>query len=134
MLTAVGSCPATGVFGVSFGAGIGRLQGQYGYLNDNMVSVRLLLANGIIVTASNSVNPDLFWAIRGAGHNFGIGLEATFQVYPQSNNGIHHNLDFEFSLDQLESVFLKINDLTDRMPPELAVFILWRRKSVGGDV
>ena len=52
-----------------------------------MVSIRMLLANGTVITASETENKDVFWAIRGAGHNFGIGLEATFQVYPQQNDG-----------------------------------------------
>lgn len=65
----VGSCPTTGVVGVSFGAGLGRLQGKYGFLQDNMISCKLLLANGTIVFVSEQTNPELFWAIRGAGHS-----------------------------------------------------------------
>ncbi|KAK7968042.1 FAD/FMN-dependent oxygenase/oxidase [Apiospora aurea] len=133
MEVTVGSCPCTGVLGISLGAGIGRLQGKYGYLNDNMVSVRLLLANGTIVEASDDVNPDLFWALRGAGHNFGIALEATYQVYPQQNKGQHYVVDFEFTLDKVESVFEAVNAISDPMPEELAIFVIGRRRGANGE-
>lgn len=147
---AVGSCPCTGVLGISLGAGIGRLQGtfawrllirisltligKYGYLNDNMVSARLLLANGTTITASGSSNADIFWAIRGAGHNFGIVLEATYQVYPQENNGKHYVVDFEFELDKIEAVFETMNSISSHMPRELALFAIGRKKGATGGV
>ncbi|KAF7911818.1 hypothetical protein EAE99_011000 [Botrytis elliptica] len=128
MEVTVGSCPCTGLMGISLGAGIGRLQGKYGYLNDNMVSVRLLLANGTIIQASESENTDIFWAVRGAGHNFGIALEATFQVYPQHNDGKHYVVDFEFELKSLEEVFEALNEVSNPMPKELAVFVIGRKR------
>ena len=75
---------------------------------------------------------DLFWAIRGAGQNFGICLEATFQVYPQANAGIHYSWDLEYSLDQCDHVFSTINRVHTSMPPDLAIFVLWRRESPTG--
>lgn len=120
--------------GISLGAGIGRLQGKYGYLNDNMVSARLLLANGTVLDVSDSTNPDLFWAIRGAGHNFGIVLEATYQVYPQLNNGRHFIVDFEFGLDKVEDIFEALNAISDPMPKEVAVFVIGRRVGQNGNV
>ncbi|KAL8669474.1 MAG: hypothetical protein Q9168_005936 [Polycauliona sp. 1 TL-2023] len=107
-------------------------QGKYGYLNDNMVSLRLLLANGTIVTVSEEENSDIFWAVRGAGHNFGIGLEATFQVYPQENDGKHYVVDLEYELDQLESLFGLINEISSPMPKELALFIIGRKRGATG--
>ncbi|KAI1302456.1 FAD binding domain-containing protein [Xylaria venustula] len=132
MEVTVGSCPCTGVLGISLGAGIGRLQGKYGYLNDNMVSARLLLANGTVIHASQDINPDVFWGLRGAGHNFGIVLEATYQVYPQLNNGKHHVVDFEFELDKVEEIFETVNAVSDPMPKELAIFVIGRRKGANG--
>lgn len=132
--TAVGSCPTTGVIGVAFGAGLGRLQGKYGYLNDNLVSCKLLLGNGSIVTVSDSSNPDLFWGLRGAGHNFGIALEATFRVFPQTNSGIHYSWDLEYRLEQCEEVFRVLNEVHAVMPPELAIFVVWKRESGGESV
>ncbi|KAJ5087784.1 FAD binding domain-containing protein, partial [Penicillium angulare] len=132
MEVTVGSCPCTGVMGISLGAGIGRLQGKYGYLNDNMISARLLLANSTIVEVSEKTNKSLFWALRGAGHNFGIVLEATYQVYPQLNDGKHFVVDFEFELDKLEEIFDVLNAISDPMPKELAVFVIGRRKGANG--
>lgn len=97
-----------------------------------MVSCRLVLADGTVVTTSNESNPDLFWAIRGAGHNFGIAVEATFQVYPQAHEGIHCSWDLEYTLDQCDDVFTALNKVHAEMPPDLAIFILWNRQSQSG--
>lgn len=99
-----------------------------------MVSIRLLLANGTIVTASESMNKDIFWAVRGAGHNFGIGLEATFQVHPQQNQGMHYVIDFEFQLDKIERIFDLLNEVASPMPRELAIFVIGRKRGATGGV
>jgi FAD/FMN-containing dehydrogenase len=99
-----------------------------------MVSARLLLANGTVIEASQDANSDIFWALRGAGHNFGIVLEATYQVYPQLNDGKHHVVDFEFELDKVEEVFENVNAVSDPMPKELAIFVIGRRKGANGKV
>lgn len=122
------------MLGISLGAGIGRLQGKYGYLNDNMVSIRLLLANGTIVTASEDENPDLFWAVRGAGHNFGVGLEATFQVYPQKYKGKHYVVDYEFDLEKAEDVFEALNSVSSPMSEKIAFFVIGRARGQKGNV
>ena len=99
-----------------------------------MVSLRLLLANGSIITASEEENKETFWAVRGAGHNFGIGLEATFQVYPQENNGKHYVVDFEYDLSRLEDLFQVVNDVSSPMPRELAIFVIGRKRGATGGV
>src|SRR4051794_3843984 len=111
-----------------------QIIGKYGYLHDNMVSIRLLLANGTIITADANKNSDVFWAVRGAGHNFGIALEATFQVHPQQNGGKHYVVDFEFGLESVEDVFQAMNDISDPMPKELAVFVIGRKRGANGGV
>ncbi|UQC74785.1 FAD binding domain-containing protein [Colletotrichum lupini] len=128
----VGSCPTTGVIGVAFGAGLGCLQGKYGFLHDNMVSCKMVLADGSVVLVSENSNPELFWAIRGAGHNFGIALEATFRVYPQANKGIHCTWDLEYTVEQCDSVFETLNSVHEVMPANLAIFVLWVRQSEDG--
>lgn len=97
-----------------------------------MLSCRLVLADGSIVTASKDSHPDLFWAIRGAGHNFGIAVQATFQVYPQAYGAIHYTWDMEFELDQCDDVFGRLNEVHEKMPPDLAIFVLWNRQSKSG--
>ena len=99
-----------------------------------MVSCKLVLADGSVLIASKDSHADLFWAIRGAGHNFGIALEATFQVYPQAHGGIHHTWDLEYTLDQCDEVFDTLNSVHETMPAELAIFVLWIRQSSGRKV
>ena len=99
-----------------------------------MVSARLLLANGTTITASESSNSNIFWALRGAGHNFGIVLQATYQVYPQENHGKHYVVDFEFELGKTEAVFETMNRVSSPMPKELALFVIGRKKGATGGV
>ncbi|KAI0003489.1 FAD binding domain-containing protein [Xylariaceae sp. FL0662B] len=122
----LGSCACVGVGGASLGGGHGRLQGEYGLIVDAIVKVRIALWDGSIVEASATKNADLFWAIRGAGHNFGIVLEFTFKTWPLRNDGLTYNADMTFTSDSLEGVFGVINDLIPNQDPGLAMdlFIL----------
>jgi FAD/FMN-containing dehydrogenase len=99
-----------------------------------MVSCKVVLADGSVVLASKESHPDLFWALRGTGHNFGVALEATFQVYPQAHGGIHHTWDLEYTLDQCDAVFETLNSVYETMPADLAIFVLWMRQSSGRKV
>jgi FAD/FMN-containing dehydrogenase len=67
--------------GPLLGGGHGFLQGRYGLVVDNVVSARVVLANSTVVTVSGEENGELFWALRGAGHNFGIVTEVRSRVY-----------------------------------------------------
>ena len=57
--------------------------GEYGLAIDNVLSATVVLANGDILKASDTENPDLFWGIRGGGSNFGIVAEFGLRVHPQ---------------------------------------------------
>src|SRR5438552_6868035 len=72
----------TGLAGLTLGGGIGWLMRKYGLTVDQLLSVDMVTANGELVKASDSENPDLFWGIRGAGGNFGIVTEFTFRLNP----------------------------------------------------
>lgn len=81
LATVGGRVGNTGIGGLTLGGGIGWLSGKYGMVVDNLLSVKMVLADGRIVMASQTENSDLFWAVRGAGQCFGVALEFTYQAY-----------------------------------------------------
>ena len=78
-----GTVNHTGVGGLTLGGGHGWLSGKYGMVVDNLLSVSVVLASGELVEASETQNADLFWAMRGAGQNFGVAVNFTFKAHPQ---------------------------------------------------
>ncbi|KAF2207199.1 hypothetical protein CERZMDRAFT_63028 [Cercospora zeae-maydis SCOH1-5] len=83
LATVGGTVADTGVGGLLLGGGYGHLSGKYGLTIDNVVSITTVLASGDIVKTSESEYPDLFWALRGAGQNFGVATEFVLKAYPQ---------------------------------------------------
>lgn len=83
LATVGGTVSHTGVGGLVLHGGYGFLSGLHGLAVDCLVSVEIVLANGEAVTASETENTDLFWAVRGAGSSFGVVTSFTSKVFPQ---------------------------------------------------
>jgi hypothetical protein len=108
--------------GLTLGGGHGRKQGLYGLMADNLISARLILASGKVITVSNDTNASLFWALRGAGHNFGIVSQATFYSHPQPNGGLNYNSDIIYNASAVEPLFTAINSFKNPAKANIFVF------------
>jgi FAD/FMN-containing dehydrogenase len=82
LATVGGIVTHTGIAGLTLGGGIGWLTRKHGATVDNLLSVDLVTAEGELLTASGEENPDLFWAIRGGGGNFGVVTSFEYRLHP----------------------------------------------------
>ena len=82
LATTGGTVASTGIAGLTLGGGLGFLMGSYGLACDNVRSVDIVLADGRFVKANAEENPDLYWAVRGGGGNFGVVTSFEFQLHP----------------------------------------------------
>jgi hypothetical protein len=102
------------------------------FVADNLLEARVVLANGSAFTASESLNSDLFWALKGAGHNFGIVSEFRLKVYENDPKEKWIVGEYFFSQEKLEDVILIMNSLTDNgkklYPVGLATMLAFIRR------
>ena len=77
-----GAISTTGIAGLTLGGGLGWLMAKYGLAADNLLAVELVNAEGDILDVTEESDPDLFWALRGGGGNFGIATAFTYRAHP----------------------------------------------------
>lgn len=82
LATPMGGCPSVGIAGLTLGGGEGLLMSKYGAACDNLISAQLVTVDGRQIEASEKSNPDLFWAIRGGGGNFGVVTALEYRLHP----------------------------------------------------
>jgi FAD/FMN-containing dehydrogenase len=82
LAVALGCHPGVGVAGLTIGGGLGWLLGKHGASCDQLIGADLITAGGNVARASEAENPDLFWALRGGGGNFGIVTALDFRLHP----------------------------------------------------
>ncbi len=125
-----GSHKDIGLGGFTLSAGIGLLMSRYGLLSDNLLSAEVVLADGSIVNASATEHPDLLWAIRGGGGNFGVVTSLTYRIYPieptiagalvypiaQAEEGLRFYRDFTRDLPDSLSVFAVMANAPSGIP------------------
>ena len=111
-----GDTADVGVGGLALGGGIGWLVRRDGLTIDNLISARVVTATGELVTASADENPDLFWALRGGGGNFGVVTSFTVQAHPL--DGVLHGV-LTIDPEQLGAFLRGWRDVMRGAPDEL---------------
>ena len=114
-----GFISSTGVAGLTLGGGIGYLTREYGLTIDNLLSVDMVLADGSFVTANAQSHPDLFWAVRGGGGNFGVVTSFEFRLQPVK---ILYAGPTFWSLDQTTEVMKAYREFILRAPEHVNGF------------
>jgi FAD/FMN-containing dehydrogenase len=110
----------TGVGGLTLGGGIGWVMRRYGLAIDSLRSAELVTAEGEVVRASEEENPDLFWALRGGGGNFGIVTEFEFDLHPFGPEALGGLI--LHTLEDAAEVLRFSRDFMETAPDELTVF------------
>jgi len=114
----LGQMSDTGIAGLTLNGGFGMMQRKWGLTCDNLLSVDLVTVDGQLLTASAEHNPDLFWALRGGGGNFGVVTSFTYQAHelgPTMYAGI-----VCYPLSDADTVLPFIRDFMSTAPEELS--------------
>jgi FAD/FMN-containing dehydrogenase len=119
LATTGGTVSNTGIGGLTLGGGLGWLMGRHGLSIDNLVSADVVTADGEFCTASEKDNPDLFWALRGGGGNFGVVTSLEYRLHPvtQVLGGL-----VIYPLDQAHDVLRFYRDFSVTLPDEAEAY------------
>jgi FAD/FMN-containing dehydrogenase len=114
LATTAGNVSHTGVGGLTLGGGMGWLARQYGLSCDNVMAFEMVTADGEIVHASPTENPDLYWGLRGGGGNFGVVTEFEFRLHEVATAALLTELSFP--VESAGSVLRTWRDLSTEAP------------------
>jgi FAD binding domain len=117
-----GVLSTTGVGGLTLGGGLGHLTRRYGLTIDNLLSADVVLSDGSLVTANESQNADLFWALRGGGGNFGVVTSFVFRAHPVHTN---YGGPMLWELDQAPKIMRWYRDFIVQAPDEISGFLVF---------
>jgi FAD/FMN-containing dehydrogenase len=120
LVSPVGDASTTGIGGLTLGGGFGFLSGKHGLVVDNLLAAEIVLASGEIVRASKTENPDLFWAIRGGGGNFGVATAYEYQLHPlkQVLGGM-----MIFPFERAAEIVRLYRDVVESAPDEMTIYL-----------
>jgi FAD/FMN-containing dehydrogenase len=124
LATVLGFVSETGVAGLTLGGGFGYLTRRFGWTVDNLAEVEVVTADGAIRIANRDQHPELFWALRGGGGNFGVVTRFSFrlhQVGPTITGGL-----IVWSAERADEVLAAYRDLTESAPRELTAATIVR--------
>lgn len=121
LATTTGTVAGTGLAGLTVGGGIGWLMGKHGLTIDNLHSVDVVTADGRILTASATENPDLFWGVRGGGGNFGIVTSFEFRLHPVTTVLAGKVM---YPIQQAREMLRFYREFTAQAPDELTAYAL----------
>ena len=119
LATTLGTATDTGIAGLTLGGGIGRLMRPFGLAIDNVVSAQIVTADGQLRHLSEQDNPDLFWAIRGGGGNFGVVTAFEYRLHPLAHDVLAANGSYPY--ERARDVLRAVTDLASGMPDEMTL-------------
>jgi len=125
LATPVGINSTTGIAGLTLGGGFGWLSRKYGLTVDNLESAEVVTAAGEVVRASATERPDLFWALRGGGGNFGVVTRFEFRLHPVGPDVLSGLIVYPIS--EAKSVLQQYREFMARAPEELNVWTVLRK-------
>lgn len=125
LATPVGINSTTGIAGLTLGGGFGWLSRKFGMTIDNLLSADVVTAAGSVLHASADEHPDLFWALRGGGGNFGVVTHFEFRLHPVGP-GVLSGL-IVYPASQAKSVLRQYRDFTAQAPDDLSVWTVLRQ-------
>ncbi len=114
-----GAISTTGIAGLTLGGGLGWTMGSFGLAADNLIAVELVDANGKVLEVTESSHPDLLWALRGGGGNFGVATALTYRLHPLAmvTGGL-----IAHPFERAGDLFRFYRNAVAGVPDELAVF------------